>query len=52
MQQTDLERIARSTALHSAIDNARGATADEIVSDAEKFRAFLTGTNPTSEGTE
>ncbi|ASR77246.1 hypothetical protein SEA_AVOCADO_45 [Mycobacterium phage Avocado] len=43
MLQTDTERLARKLALHAAIDNARGADADTIVSDAEKFHAFLTG---------
>lgn len=50
MIQNDRERIARQTALHAAIDNARGTDADEIVSDAEKFRAFLTADITTTEG--
>ncbi|MCV7226090.1 hypothetical protein [Mycolicibacterium komossense] len=49
MFQTDNERLARKVALQLAIDNGRGAEADVIVTDAEKFRRFLTGT-PTSEG--
>lgn len=47
MQQNDIERIARQTALHAAIDNGRGQDADVIVSDAEQFRKFLTGGTPT-----
>lgn len=47
MQQTDIERIARQTALHAAIDNARGGTADNLVADAEEFRKFLTNTTTT-----
>ena len=45
MQQTDHDRISRQNALRYAIDNAHhAAPADEIVSDAEKFYAFLTNT--------
>lgn len=43
--QTEKDRIARQNALRMAIDNTQTGTAgaDQIVSDAEAFYAFLTG---------
>lgn len=48
MQQTDRDRMLRQTALRFAIDNqpAGVASADDLVSDAEKFHEFLTNTKP------
>lgn len=48
----DADRLARKIALDKAVENAgHNVPAEEIVEDAEKFHAFLTGkpTTPTSE---
>lgn len=53
MQQTDLDRMARNTALSSALKHHESfGNADEVVATAETFRAFLAGEAPTSEGNE